>query len=90
MFHVIVEAKTFGITGAFMDLSPRVITLGTAGGPRWWGAPSTGRRRNGIATAVVVGTAVYLVDCGRGASGQFAEAGLDYRHAFGLTDLGLA
>ncbi len=67
-----------------MDLSPRVITLGTAGGPRWWGARSAGRRRNGIATAVVVGTAVYLVDCGRGASGQFAEAGLDPNQLRGI------
>jgi ribonuclease BN (tRNA processing enzyme) len=59
------------------DHSPRVITLGTAGGPRWWGPDAAGCRRNGIATAVVVGPAVYLVDCGRGASTQFAEAGLD-------------
>ncbi|MBB5750405.1 MBL fold metallo-hydrolase [Micrococcus sp. TA1] len=58
------------------DLAPRVITLGTAGGPRWWGTDPVGRRRNGIATAVVVGPAVYVVDCGRGASTQFAEAGL--------------
>ncbi|HRO95237.1 MAG TPA: hypothetical protein PLJ28_15095 [Citricoccus sp.] len=54
------------------DLAPRVITLGTAGGPRWWGTDPVGRRRNGIATAVVVGPAVYVVDCGRGASTQFA------------------
>ncbi|HXD27514.1 MAG TPA: MBL fold metallo-hydrolase [Arthrobacter sp.] len=60
-----------------MDLFPHVVTLGTAGGPRWWGAPATGRQRHGIATAVVVGSAVYLVDCGRGTSSQFAEAGLD-------------
>lgn len=59
-----------------MDLSPHVITLGTAGGPRWWDAPSFGRRRSGISTAVVVGEAVYVVDCGRGSSSQFAEAGL--------------
>lgn len=60
-----------------MDLAPRIITLGTAGGPRWWGAPSKGKRRSGISTAVVVGEAVYLVDCGRGTSSQFAEAGLN-------------
>ena len=57
-------------------LVPRIVTLGTAGGPRWWGPDPAGRRRNGIATAVVVGPVVYLVDCGRGASTQFAEAGL--------------
>ena len=41
-----------------------------------WGADTAGRVRNGIATAVVVGPAVYLVDCGRGATTQFAAAGL--------------
>lgn len=56
--------------------SPRVVTLGTAGGPRWWAAPAQGRRRQGISTAVVVDDAVYVVDCGRGTSSQFAEAGL--------------
>lgn len=67
-----------------MDLSPRIITLGTAGGPRWWNASSAGKRRHGVATAVVVGTSVYLVDCGRGASSQFAEAGLDANQLRGI------
>lgn len=60
-----------------MTLSPRIVTLGTAGGPRWWDAPTSGPRRHGISTAVLVGESVYLVDCGRGTSSQFAEAGLN-------------
>ena len=43
--------------------------LGTAGGPRWWEGPNAGQR-SGISTAVVVGDAVYLVDCGYGAGRQ--------------------
>lgn len=56
--------------------SLRVVTLGTAGGPRWWtkGAPV---RRTGIATAIVVGDAFYLVDCGHGVGRRINEAGLE-------------
>ncbi|MEO6790280.1 MAG: orotate phosphoribosyltransferase [Ornithinibacter sp.] len=39
------------------------------------------------ATVVAVAT---IADRNTGAAERFAEAGLDYRHAFGLTDLGLA
>ncbi len=39
------------------------------------------------ATVVAVAT---IADRATGAAERFAEAGLDYRHAFGLTDLGLA
>ncbi|WP_240930518.1 MBL fold metallo-hydrolase [Isoptericola sp. BMS4] len=65
------------------DLRPRVITLGTAGGPRWWqrGEPT---RRSGIATAVVVGDAFYLVDCGHGVGRRIAEAGLHLRDLRGV------
>jgi len=55
--------------------STTVITLGTAGGPRWW-TPLDARSRFGIATAVVVGGRSYLVDAGLGAGRQFARAGL--------------
>ena len=55
-------------------LSPRVVTLGTAGGPRWWTGENAGRR-SGIATAVVVGSAVYLVDAGTGVGNQLMKAG---------------
>lgn len=47
-----------------------VVLLGTSGGPKWR------RTRSGIATAVVVGGAVYLVDCGYGAGAQLVRAGL--------------
>ncbi|SJM61820.1 MBL fold metallo-hydrolase [Gulosibacter sp. 10] len=59
------------------DLSPRVITLGTAGGPRWWSS-RTGRHRHGIATAVQVGEAFYLVDAGLGVGRQLERAGLAF------------
>lgn len=52
--------------------SPYVITLGTAGGPRWWAAADSGER-TGIATAVVVGDAFYLVDCGQGGGRRLAR-----------------
>ncbi|MGD6980742.1 MULTISPECIES: MBL fold metallo-hydrolase [Citricoccus] len=54
---------------------PYVVTLGTAGGPRWWN-DHQGQPRFGIATAVVVNETWYLVDCGQGAGRQAAAAGL--------------
>jgi ribonuclease BN (tRNA processing enzyme) len=47
----------------------RVVLLGTAGGPVWYG------HREGIGSAVVVGGAVYLVDCGEGVGQQYRRAG---------------
>ncbi|GAB2735711.1 MBL fold metallo-hydrolase [Salinifilum aidingensis] len=55
--------------------APHVVTLGTVGGPRWWEG-MTEHHSAGIATAVVVGDAVYLVDCGRNAGHQLVRAGL--------------
>ncbi|MCY1157051.1 MAG: fold metallo-hydrolase [Citricoccus sp.] len=65
------------------DLAPRIIALGTAGGPRWWnvGEPI---RRTGIATAVVVGDSFYLVDCGHGVGRRVNEAGLSLRNLRGI------
>ncbi|WP_221586383.1 MBL fold metallo-hydrolase [Microbacterium sp. G2-8] len=62
---------------------PRVITLGTAGGPRWWtsGQPI---RRTGIATAIQVGEAFYLVDCGHGVGRRINEAGLSLKNLRGI------
>ncbi len=51
----------------------RVITLGTAGGPRFW----RNTDRSGIATAIVVPDGFYLVDCGQGVGRQLVRAGLD-------------
>ncbi len=57
------------------DLTPRVVTLGTAGGPRWWTGENAGKR-SGIATAVVVGDSTYLVDAGHGVGRQLMLADL--------------
>ncbi|MDR7304347.1 MBL fold metallo-hydrolase [Haloactinomyces albus] len=61
----------------------QAVLLGTAGGPLWW----DGTERAGISSAVVVGDATYLVDCGEGAGRQFARAGLDDLRAVFLTHL---
>ncbi|QZY50995.1 MBL fold metallo-hydrolase [Leucobacter tenebrionis] len=59
-----------------MSSIPKIVTLGTAGGPRWW-TPLTAESRFGISTAVVVGDRSYLVDVGLGAGRQFTRAGLE-------------
>jgi ribonuclease BN (tRNA processing enzyme) len=46
----------------------RLVLLGTAGGPVWYG------HREGIGSAVVVGENVYLVDCGEGVAQQYRRA----------------
>ena len=63
--------------------TPYAITLGTAGGPRWW---AKGRRndRCGISTAIVVGDDFYLVDCGHGVGRRVHEAGLDFSNLRGI------
>jgi ribonuclease BN (tRNA processing enzyme) len=53
-------------------MATEVILLGTAGAP----LPVAGR--GGISSAVVVGTRVFLVDCGRGSPSAFVSAGLDF------------
>ncbi len=70
------------------DLAPRIITLGTAGGPRWWSS-RTGQHRHGIATAVVVGDQYYLVDAGLGVGRQLerAELSFDNMRAMFITHL---
>lgn len=50
----------------------RLVLLGTSGGPIWW----TDSQRRGISSAVVVGDAVYMVDCGDGAPEAWRPAGL--------------
>lgn len=62
---------------------PHIVTLGTAGGPRWW-TPLHARSRFGIATAVVVGDRSYLVDAGMGAGRQFTRAGLSMPNLGGI------
>jgi ribonuclease BN (tRNA processing enzyme) len=48
----------------------RLILLGTAGGPTYWA--NTNRRS--ASSAVVVGDAIYVVDCGDGAGKRLQEA----------------
>lgn len=62
---------------------PYVVTLGTAGGPRWW-KNYDGEPRFGISTAVVVGETWYLVDCGQGAGRQANAAGLAMKDLGGI------
>jgi ribonuclease BN (tRNA processing enzyme) len=58
--------------------SSRVVLLGVAGGP----PPEIGRA--GISSALVVGDRVYVVDCGRGAVTQYAEAQLAFTKLSGI------
>jgi ribonuclease BN (tRNA processing enzyme) len=48
----------------------RLMLLGTAGGPTWW--PNTNRRS--VSSALVVGDAPYMVDCGDGAGKRLQQA----------------
>ena len=59
-----------------------LVLLGTSGGPRWW----MGTTREGIASALVVNDAVYLVDCGEGVGKRYIEADLP-RGPLGLEKL---
>ena len=61
--------------GDAADPRPRVVTLGTAGGPRWWSGENAGER-SGIATAVLVDDRAYLVDAGHGVGRQMNLAGI--------------
>jgi len=48
----------------------RLLLLGTAGGPAWW----SGSDQCGISSAVAVGDAHYLVDCGEGVGKRLQQA----------------
>lgn len=50
----------------------RLVLLGTAGGSVYY----RDQWRRGVASAVVVGDAVYLVDCGEGVATRYRQAGL--------------
>jgi len=50
----------------------RLVLLGTAGGPVWW--PNCDRE--GISSALVVGDAVYVIDCGDGVGKRYKQAQL--------------
>lgn len=55
-----------------------VVTLGTAGGPLIRRSVGNGHHK-GIATAIVVDSTCYLVDCGHGAAHGLAQAGITTR-----------
>jgi ribonuclease BN (tRNA processing enzyme) len=50
----------------------RLVLLGTAGGSVYY----PDQRRRGMASAVVAGDAVYLIDCGEGVATRYRQAGL--------------
>jgi ribonuclease BN (tRNA processing enzyme) len=54
-------------------VTTELVLLGTAGAPM----PVAGR--GGIASALVVGDRVFVIDCGRGAPSAFVDAALDFR-----------
>jgi ribonuclease BN (tRNA processing enzyme) len=54
-------------------MSSELVLLGTAGAPM----PVAGR--GGIASVLVVGERVFVIDCGRGAPSAYVNAGLDFR-----------
>lgn len=59
-----------GLTAA--GFRSRLVLLGTAGGSAYY--PDQWRR--GVASAVVVGDAAYLIDCGEGVGVRYRQAGL--------------
>jgi ribonuclease BN (tRNA processing enzyme) len=52
------------------DAKARLVLLGTAGGPSFW----PGTKRVGTGSAIIVGDAAYMIDCGAGAARRAAEA----------------
>ena len=64
------EARLAEAKSAAALFGTRLLLLGTAGGPAYW--PNTNRRST--SSALVVGDAVYLVDCGDGAGKRLQEA----------------
>ena len=53
-----------------LPFKTRLILLGTAGGPTYW----TNTNRRSASSAVVIGDAIYIVDCGDGAGKRLQEA----------------
>lgn len=68
--------------GSF-NKGPRVITLGTAGGPRWW-VDNKSQSRQGISTAIVFEDSWYLIDCGSGLGRQIRASGLSLENLKGV------
>lgn len=64
------QARIAQAKSAAAPFGTRLLLLGTAGGPTYW--PNTNRRST--SSALVVGDAVYLVDCGDGVGKRLQEA----------------
>ena len=64
------------------DSHMKVVTLGTAGGPRWWKGDA--KDRAGISTAIVVEDRFYLVDAGHGVGRRIRQAGLELENLGGV------
>ena len=55
------------------SMTTELVLLGTAAAPM----PVAGR--GGIASALIAGERIYVIDCGRGAPSAFVDSGLDFR-----------
>lgn len=66
------------LTGAPERAGTRLVLLGTGGGP------SPKPERSAPAQAIVVGDAVYVVDCGDGVARQYVRAGLRFPQLSGV------
>ncbi len=64
------QARIAQAKSAAAPFNTRLLLLGTAGGPVYW----TNTNRRSISSALVVGDAVYLVDCGDGVGKRLQEA----------------
>lgn len=64
------ELKVAQATVSADQSRSRLLLLGTAGGPAWW--PNTDRCS--FSSAVVVGDATYLVDCGEGVGKRLQQS----------------
>jgi len=64
------EARLAEAKAAAALFGTRLLLLGTAGGPTYW----SNTNRRSTSSALVVGDAVYLVDCGDGVGKRLQEA----------------
>jgi ribonuclease BN (tRNA processing enzyme) len=67
-----IERNELRATVSATGFRTRLVLLGTAGGSIYY--PGHGRR--GVASAVVIGDAIYVVDCGEGVATRYRQAGL--------------
>lgn len=77
---LLTESEAHAVPRVLLDHrhTSRVVLLGVAGGP----PPEIDRA--GIASALVIGDRVYVIDCGRGAVTQYAQARLAFKNLRGI------